>query len=434
MTLFASLVLFGLLAGEPTQVAQTPDAPAAETDLAAFRRLRAEGMAAAAGDDLTTAAARLAEADGRNPNHPGLILLRARVAAASDRPDEALAQAGRLARVGVAFDPAADRTLSTLSDHPAFAPLLEAFAANRAPIGKERLSVVATVSGPVLVESVARDAARGRWLVSQVRGRTVAVLDETGGLSPFLDAVPDIGGVLGLAADPRAGVLWAATAPVPPAVHGLPDDAVAPTPALLQIDLADGRLLARYPAPGASPGDVVVAPDGTVYLADSEGGAILALAPGADALAPLLAGGVLGSPQGMVVTPDGRALIVADYASSLWRIERDTGAATRLPAPPDAALIGIDGLATDGTRLIALQNGMTPQRVLRLALAGGWDRIERVETLAANLPEIEEPTTGLVENGELVFVSRSQWSDFDAQGAARTETPGPGLIARLRLD
>jgi len=33
-----------------------------------------------------------------------------------------------------------------------------------------------------------------------------------------------------------------------------------------------------------------------------------------------------------------------------------------------------------------------------------------------------------------VFVSRSQWSDFDGEGALRTPTPEPALIARLRLD
>ncbi|MBX9615421.1 MAG: hypothetical protein K2X25_07485, partial [Caulobacteraceae bacterium] len=45
---------------EPTPVADT-----AESDVAAFRRLRSEAVAAAGADDLTTAAARLAEADAR---------------------------------------------------------------------------------------------------------------------------------------------------------------------------------------------------------------------------------------------------------------------------------------------------------------------------------------------------------------------------------
>lgn len=438
MAIIASIALLGLLAGASgngPQAAETSVA-APESDVSAFRRLRAEGIAAAGADDLATAAARLAEADARIPNHPGLMLLRARVAAAADQPDEALTQAARYARSGLTFNLAGDRALAALSDHPGYASLNTALAANRAPVGAERLSILATLADAVLVEGVARDGARGRWLVSQVRGRTIVALDDDGAVSLFLAPDPTIGGVLGLAADAGAGVLWAATAPVPPATHGLPADTVAPTSALLKISLADGRVLARYPAPGsgASLGDVALAADGTVHVSDSAGGVLFQLRPGGTALEMLLPGGTLGSPQGIVVTPDGQALIVADYSSGLWRVDRMTGAASRLPAPADASLIGADGLITDGQAVYALQNGVSPQRVLKLTPDATWSRIDAVQVLAANLPALDEPTTGLVENGELVFVSRSQWSDFEGDGALRTQTPAPALIARLRLD
>ncbi|MFC5373372.1 hypothetical protein ACFPIF_12440 [Brevundimonas faecalis] len=61
-------------------------------------------------------------------------------------------------------------------------------------------------------------------------------------------------------------------------------------------------------------------------------------------------------------------------------------------------------------------------------------RIDRVEVLAANLPQIDEPTTGVLHDGHLVFVARSQWSDFAADGGLRTAEPQPAIIARLRLD
>lgn len=43
-------------------------------------------------------------------------------------------------------------------------------------------------------------------------------------------------------------------------------------------------------------------------------------------------------------------------------------------------------------------------------------------------------TSGLVRNGELVFVSCPQWSDFDARGLSPTGPPRPEILARLRLD
>ena len=427
MRLVAALVFACLLVAPASGLAQE-----AETDVAAFQRLRAEGVAAANADDLATAAARLAEADARIPNHPGLMLMRARVAAAAGQPAEALALAQRYADTGLSMNLGGDPALAGLSDQPGFEKLAATVEANRAPVGAGRLSPLAAIPGGGLVESVARDEARGRWLAALIRGRTIVTLDDAGAVSPFLRPDAEIGGVLGLAMDARAGVLWAATAPVPPAVHGRAAGAPPLASALLKIDAASGRMLARYPAPADQMlGDVTLAPDGTVHVA---GGDLLQLKPAGEALEVLLAAGLMRSPQGMAVTPDGAALIVADYSSGLWRVDRASGAAARLEAPGNASLIGIDGLISDGRFLYALQNGTAPQRVLKLTPDAGWSRIGAVEVLAANLAQLDEPTTGLVEDGELVFVSRSQWSDFDGEGALRTPTPEPALISRLRLD
>ncbi|WP_292026614.1 SMP-30/gluconolactonase/LRE family protein [Brevundimonas sp. UBA2416] len=443
MRIATIVILSGLLA-VPAAAAtawQEPTATAAsESDVQAFRRLRAEAVAAAGAEDLTTAAARLAEADARIPNHPGLILLRARVATAAGQPEEAVAQIRRYARGGLTFNLANDRTLSTLSAAPGIAEASAALDANRAPVGEGQLTPFAWIEGAVIAESIVRDERRGRWLVSQVRGRTIVALADDGTVSNFL--VPmlagDPGGVLGMAIDAEAGLLWAATSPLPPAVHGLAADAARPAPGLLKIDLVTGALLDYIAAPPGAPerglGDIVRAPDGTVHVADSATGELLILRPGAEALEVLLAAGTLGSPQGMVVTPDGTALIVADYSSGLWRVDRATGAARRLSAPADASLIGVDGLTTDGRAIYGFQNGVAPQRVLKLTPDADWTAIGAVEVLAANLTMIDEPTTGLVRNGELVFVSRSQWSDFGGDGAQTTPAPAPAIIARLPLD
>lgn len=426
---FAAIAVAGLLGAATSVQAQAP----AEPHVVAFQRLRSEGLAAANAGDLATGAARLAEADARIPNHPGLMLMQARLAVAAGRPADALAFVRRYADAGLAVNLAGDRALSTLANEAGFADLVARIQTNQAPVGAERLTPLATVPGAGLVESVARDAQRDRWLVAMVRDRTVMAMSDAGVLSPWLGDDPTTGGVLGLALDASAGVLWAATSPVPPAVNGLSPDAPRLTPALLRIDLASGRVLARYPAPTAEAmlGDVTLAPDGVVHVA---GGDLFQLRPGQEALEVLLPAGQMRSPQGMAVTPDGAALIVADYSAGLWRVDRATGAAERLVAPATASLIGIDGLISDGRNLYALQNGVAPQRVLKVTPDEDWRRITQVEILAANLPELDEPTTGLVHDGELVFVSRSQWSDFDGEGAPRTAEPAPALISRLRLD
>lgn len=428
MRLAAAIALAALLAGPTQALAQA----AAETDVAAFYRLRAEGVAAANADDLTTASARLAEADERISNHPSLMLMRLRLAVAAGRHAEAMAMAQRYAATGLSMNLGGDPALGELRGQPGFEALAATVEENREPVGADRLAPLAAIPGGGLVESVVWDEQRGRWLASMVRDRTIVALDEAGATSPFLQPDGEIGGVLGLAMDPAAGVLWAASAPLPPAAQGRPGDAPPVASALLKIDAASGRVLARHPAPaGRMLGDVTLGPDGTVYVAGED---LFRLRPGRDGLEVLLPAGQMRSPQGMAVTPDGAALIVADYSSGLWRVDRASGAAIRLPAPSSASLIGLDGLITDGRVLYSLQNGTAPQRVLKLVPDAAWSRIEAVEVLAANLPQIDEPTTGLVHDGELVFVSRSQWSDFDGEGALRTPAPKPALISRLRLD
>jgi hypothetical protein len=437
LALVAAPVMLLATPGAPVQ-AEPRQTTSIEGDVQAFRRLRAEGVAAAGAGDLELAATRLAEADARLQNHPGLILMRARVAAARGRPGDALDLVRRYAAAGLSFDLERDRALSALSGEPGYAEAAEALMANRAPVGAGRLRTVATLDGPVIAETVLRDGRRSRWLVSLVRGRSIVSVDDDGAIGPLLSGEPDIGAVIGLALDPAADVLWAATAPLAPAVHGRPEADPALPPALLRIDPATGAIRGRYGAPPGvaafDPGDLVRAPDGTIYVADSTGGAIYRLAPGAAALEVWLPAGQLGSPQGMVATPDGAALLVADYSSGLWRIDRRTGAATRLPAPETASLVGLDGLTADASALYAVQNGVAPHRVLRLTLDDAGRRITNVQVLAANLPQLDAPTTVLVQDGELVLVARSQWTDFAADGAQTIPDPAPAILARLALD
>jgi len=431
MRLTAVIFAAACLAAPAAQAQQT------EGDVAAFFRLRSEGAAAAQAGDMSSARARLDEADARNPGHPGLTLMRARLAMGEGRAADAVALVEQYAGYGLIFDPATDRVLGPLAGTPRLAAAEARLVGNRALVGADRLTPVLEVAGGGLTEAVLWDAARGRWLVSQVAGRTVLSVDGSGAVEPFLDAGTDAGGVLGLAWSPGASRLWAATASLPPAVAGAPDGASTPPPALLRIDPATGRVTARFEVPGgpeAAPGDLAVASDGTVFVSDSTRGALLVLRGGNGEVQTLLAPGTVGSPQGLVVSPDGRTVVVTDYPSGLWRVDATSGAAVRLPTPEGASLIGIDGLILDGRRIYAIQNGVAPQRLLRIDLNADWTAIDGIEVLAANLPEIDEPTTGIVLDGDLVFVARSQWSDFDGEGRPRTQDMAPARIMRLALD
>jgi DNA-binding beta-propeller fold protein YncE len=95
---------------------------------------------------------------------------------------------------------------------------------------------------------------------------------------------------------------------------------------LVEIDIAAGQVVARYPAPGATfLNDVAVTPDGTVLVSDSGTGRIFSLTKGRMgvwAADPLLksVNGLLAEPKRLVVaTMEGRLLAV-DYGARTVKV------------------------------------------------------------------------------------------------------------------
>lgn len=288
--------------------------------------------------------------------------------------------------------------------------------------------IARTAAEPILVESVAFDA-RGRLLVASIHRAGVFRLDQDGRLRRF-SPEGATQGVFGLAADPERGWLWAASSDSPY------DTAEGGGAALLKLDLRTGRLLARYePGDGAHAfGDLALGPDGSVYVSDGPARQVLRLPPVGGGLELVTEFPERGSPQGLAVWPEGGWLIVADYGTGLHRVVLATGERTPVAGPEGVELRGLDGLvlAPDG-RLIAIQNGTRTPRVLALSLSPDWTAVTAAEVLAEG-GDLSEPTTGVIGGGGLVFVARSQWTDFGPDGQPRTPTPEPAVIARLPLE
>lgn len=295
-------------------------------------------------------------------------------------------------------------------------------------------ALVTTPSEPLLIESVARGGT-GDLIVSSIHKGRLMRVGADGVLSPF--GPEGRQAMFGLAADPARGVLWVASSPSPA------DEQTDRPAELIQIDPVTGAVRASHAAEGLEHiyGDVAVGPDGTVFVADSKGQRILALRPGAAHPEPLVILSGRASPQGMAVSADGRWLVFADYRSGLHRIDLSEGYAVRdftttpsspLPGPEGAELRGIDGLARHADQIIAIQNGTQTHRVLRLTLTADWSAVTAREPVIEG-PPLEEPTTGFIEGDSLIFVSRSQWTDFGPDGRPASATPAPAVVSRLPL-
>lgn len=132
--------------------------------------------------------------------------------------------------------------------------------------------------------------------------------------------------------------------------------------------------------------------------------------------------------NGITLSGDGGALYVAQ-GLSLRRIELPSGAVTPVAAPPSLALLAIDGLYWHRDRLIAVQNGGGPGRILALDLSADGGAVTAHRVLEAGDPGFDLPTTGTLSGDRFTFIANSQLRRLGDDGQL---TAGPPL-APIRL-
>jgi len=267
--------------------------------------------------------------------------------------------------------------------------------------------------GPFVAEGLALSAHR-ELLVSGVYARTVVEIHDSKPRA-FLKAgqFAPVGGLFGMATDPKRNRLWIAETSGP----GVPGSSGARRTGVLEVELASGKVLARYLAPTSAEdhfiGDVMVTNAGDVYATDGAGGVLYRLSREAKELV-VSAATQLKSLQGVVAAADGLSLIVSSYGEGLHLFKGSTF--TQIRGTPK----GIDGVARCGDTLIVTQNGTDPYRILQLTLSADESSVESTAVLASGAPAAEDISLGLVkDNSEYVYVRTSQWSSFDEKGALK---------------
>ncbi|HEY3778026.1 MAG TPA: hypothetical protein VGL35_08200 [Rhizomicrobium sp.] len=215
----------------------------------------------------------------------------------------------------------------------------------------------------------------------------------------------------GLTIDPARDVLWTAAASIAQR-HGATAKQRGRS-AILAYGLGNGSLRAFYRAPGEHAfNDLVLAPDGAVYVTDSQGG-VFRLRPGGAALEPFGDSRSLVSSQGIPIRADNRHALVADYARGLQRLDLTSGAVLPVAAPDRATTPGIDGLAplADGS-FVATRNPVGPMRIVRIHLAPDWSRVTGLVTVARATAGISDLSLIATGDRQTIAVGVSQWASL----------------------
>ena len=355
--------------------------------------------------------------------HPSLVFNLARADARLGRTEDALGWLQTFAASGLTRDVANDTALAALAGAPGYAALAERIAANARPVASAELAFTLPDSA-FMPEGIAFDPRTRRFFLSSLRSGRIVTYAVDGGYTEFVPAGRDgQWAMMGIAVDTLTRTLWATTYAGPYfAGYAAADSGRS---AVLAYDLDTGALRRRYTPPSEGRhqlGDIAVGPDGDVFVSDADEGVVYRIERGEEEM-EAFAQDELVSPQGLAVTSDGRRVLVADYVRGIASLERETGELAWITAPDSVAVSGIDGLVRVGHRLIAVQNGVAPKRVIELRMDDAERQIIGWRPLESATPLLTEPTHAAVVGGEVFFIADSGWDRVDANGRLK-----PGMV------
>jgi sugar lactone lactonase YvrE len=415
-TLFAQIAVTGIAAVDSANVARSSWA-------AAVRAFRANDISSARRDVFRSASAW--------PSQQAYIWGRAVMAARAGDSAETIAALRDYAALGLGRELQSDTTFKVFAKQSWFAPLIAAHEANRSVIQKS--IVRATLSDSTTwPEGLDYSSRSHRYYVSSVRHRTIVEVAPNGSERELLPRdAPGNGAVLGVRVDVKRNVIWATMG----GLHQMerfspPDSTIA---ALVRVRISDGAIERRWNLSAEKQhvlGDLAVGPRGDVFVTDSDDPVLYRLRPGADSLESLR-NPLFRSLQGLAPSPDGRFLYLADYSHGILRVDLATKAVIRLAEPSHVTTLGCDGIVLYRGAIVAVQNGVSPARIVRFKLDGNGERIVRVDVLDRNWKIADEPTIGTMVGNEFVYVANSQWDKYSDDGTRKPGIPlsRPVLLA-----
>lgn len=297
----------------------------------------------------------------------------------------------------------------------------------------------------VMPEAMALDRDSSRVFVGTVRNGQILVSEDDGeSWSVFAspDTVAELQGVFDLVVDSDRGFLWVATGRVSHFQGEAREDGVRSS--LLRLDLSTGKLDAEFPLSSGGGrnmlGGLVVAEDGTVFASDAMAPLIYRLGSDEEVLQPYFGHQNFTSLRGLALGEDDRLLYIADYELGIFAIDA-TGSeqAWKLAVPENLNVGGIDGLYYWDGHLVAIQNAISPQRVLRLELGDDGLGVTAVAPIAAARAEFDTPTFGVMDGQVLYFLAGSHWQHVDQHGEPTSSLPEVPILsidvadARIRV-
>jgi sugar lactone lactonase YvrE len=365
---------------------------------------------------------------------PDVLYALAKAKALSGDTEGALTWLGRSVRLGGGADAGTDPAFASLVTRAAFRALVPQIRENGKPVANATRAF--TIAEKDLIpEGIAWDpGSRTLFVGSLAKDKIVAIALNGNGVGKVRDFVPSgregLHRVLGMKVDAARRSLWVCTAEA-----DAPGGNKTRKSWLIRFDLATGRALQTLASPPGGThlfNDIAIAKDGGLFLTDSEEGTVYRLRAGRAELEVFQPPGRFFYPNGIALSDDGRFLYVAHVRGvAAWELA--SGKTFDVSAPDDVTLIGIDGLSFHRGHLVAVQNGMEPNRIVDFSLAPSLDRVTGMRVLERGNEDFEIPTTGAVAGDVYYFIANSQLRALGPEGVKDPDRRKPVVILKLEL-
>jgi hypothetical protein len=329
-------------------------------------------------------------------DHPTVLYFLARGYALIQNEQKSIETLNKIANLGLSYNPEKEAEFKAIHELPAFRKLVQRFKANL-QVTNHSKPAITIPDASVIPEGIAYDPSERAFYFGGIKQRKITRYRNEK-FEDFSNTEDGLWSVLGMKV--HQGMLWAATS-------GLEGEGKGKS-GIFQYDLKTGKLLNKYILPGETHalGEVVVASNGTVYATDSLDPAVYSLNQGK--LELFLGPDPFRSPQGICLSKDEKILFVADYSRGIFGIHLATKKHWKLNRAKGTTVVaGIDGLYCRGNHLIAIQNGVQPNRVLQILINDDATAIEQVKVLETNHSLYPEPTLGVIVENDLYYVGNS---------------------------
>ncbi len=346
------------------------------------------------------------------PHNLGVLSQVARAHALNDQVAESLALLRLIAEMGGVTD-LRHKDLARLKGLKELEPIARAFERNRRPLNRSRIAF-SIEQKDLIPEGIGYDDRERAFYVGSIYRNKIVRVDENGQTEDLIGEKQDgIAEVLGLRVDSPRRLLWVC------ASHRDSGGEGNSTSAVYKYDLRNRRLLRRYDS-RSLPGkhlfnDIIPAKSGDVFLTDSEARSVLKISRETDELEVLIPSGSFSYPNGIALSSDERHLFVADQRG-IHRFALQDAKLLLIKHAQTVSLAGVDGLYAWSGGLVGVQNGFTPERIIRVRLNESQDTASEVQVLESNHSLFAIPTTGAVVSRDFYFIANSQLSHLDEKG------------------